>query len=128
MMHTLTTAMVLPCARAQVFAFFAEATNLARITPPELRFTIVTPGSIHLSEGIHIEYRLQLFGSPFSWHTEIQRWKPPEAFVEQGSTTTPEESETREDHGSPTVLTVPLAERESTRQRTYVCQRVEAVP
>jgi ligand-binding SRPBCC domain-containing protein len=82
MMHTLTTSMRLPLARDQVFAFFAEATNLARITPPELGFTIVTPGPLHLSEGTCIDYRLRLFGIPFSWQTEIQCWNPPEVFVD----------------------------------------------
>jgi ligand-binding SRPBCC domain-containing protein len=82
MMHTLTTSMSLPLARDQVFAFFAEATNLERITPPELGFEIVTPQPIHLSEGTCIEYRLHLFGIPFTWQTEIQRWNPPEAFVD----------------------------------------------
>jgi ligand-binding SRPBCC domain-containing protein len=82
MMHTLITSMSLPRARDQVFAFFAEATNLERITPPELGFKIVTPGPLHLREGTRIDYCLHLFGIPFSWQTEIQRWNPPEAFVD----------------------------------------------
>jgi ligand-binding SRPBCC domain-containing protein len=82
MMHMLTTSMSLPFARDQVFAFFAEAANLARITPPELGFEIVTPQPIHLREGVCIEYRLHLFGIPFFWHTEIQCWNPPKAFVD----------------------------------------------
>jgi ligand-binding SRPBCC domain-containing protein len=82
MMHMLRTSMSLPHARDQVFAFFAEATNLERITPPELGFTIVTPGPIHLREGTRIDYRLHLFGIPFSWQTEIQRWNPPKVFVD----------------------------------------------
>ena len=82
MMHTLITSMSLPRARDQVFAFFAEATNLERITPPELGFQIVTPGPLHLREGTCIDYRLHLFGIPFSWQTEIQRWNPPEVFVD----------------------------------------------
>jgi ligand-binding SRPBCC domain-containing protein len=82
MMHTLTTSMRLPLARDQVFAFFAEASNPARITPPELGFEMVTPPPIHLSEGTSIEYRLHLFGIPFSWQSEIQRWEPPEVFVD----------------------------------------------
>jgi ligand-binding SRPBCC domain-containing protein len=82
MMHTLTTSMSLPLARDQVFAFFTEASNLQRITPPELGFEMVTPPPIHLSAGTHIEYRLRLFGIPFSWQTEIQRWNPPEEFVD----------------------------------------------
>jgi ligand-binding SRPBCC domain-containing protein len=82
MMHTLTTSMSLPLPRDQVFAFFAEGSNLARITPPELGFEIVTPQPIHLSEGTYIEYRLHLFGIPLTWQSEIQRWNPPEEFVD----------------------------------------------
>src|SRR5215831_17696582 len=82
MMHTLITSMRLPLARDQVFAFFAEASNLARITPPELGFEIVTPPPIHLREGTRIEYRLHLFGIPFAWQSEIQRWHPPKEFVD----------------------------------------------
>ena len=82
MMHTLITSMSLPRARDQVFAFFAEANNLERITPPELGFKIVTPGPLYLREGTRLDYRLHLFGIPFSWQTEIQRWNPPEAFVD----------------------------------------------
>jgi ligand-binding SRPBCC domain-containing protein len=81
-LHTFTTSMSLPLARDQVFAFFAEATNLQRITPPELGFEIVTPEPIHLREGTRIEYRLHLFGVPFDWQSEIQRWHPPEEFVD----------------------------------------------
>ena len=82
MLHTLHTSMSLPLPRDQVFAFFAEATNLQRITPPELGFTMVTPQPIHLCEGMRIEYRLHLFGIPFAWQSEIQRWHPPEVFVD----------------------------------------------
>jgi ligand-binding SRPBCC domain-containing protein len=82
MIHTLKTSMSLPRARDQVFAFFAEVSNLERITPPELGFEMVTPQPIHLHAGTCIEYRLHLFGIPFSWQSEIQRWNPPEEFVD----------------------------------------------
>jgi ligand-binding SRPBCC domain-containing protein len=81
-LHTLTTSVSLPLPRDTVFAFFAEATNLQRITLPELGFEIVTPQPIHLHEGTRIAYRLHLFGVPFAWQSEIQRWRPPEEFVD----------------------------------------------
>jgi ligand-binding SRPBCC domain-containing protein len=31
---------------------------------------------------MRITYRLRLFGIPFAWHSEIQRWHPPEEFVD----------------------------------------------
>src|SRR5712664_3139466 len=73
-LHTFTTSMSLPLPRDQVFAFFAEATNLQRITPPELGFEIVTPPPIDLGEGTRIAYRLHLFGILFTWQSQIQCW------------------------------------------------------
>src|SRR5678815_4062525 len=81
LIHTLHTSMSLPLPRDQVFTFFAEASNLQRITPPELGFKMVTSQPIHLRQGTCIEYRLHLFGIPFAWQSEIQRWQPPELFV-----------------------------------------------
>jgi ligand-binding SRPBCC domain-containing protein len=78
--HVHRTETVLPLPLEEVFAFFSEAGNLERITPPELSFRIVSPTPVALRQGARIDYRLSLFGVPFLWRTEITAWNPPHAF------------------------------------------------
>ena len=82
MTHILRTAFDVPGAVPDVFAFFAEAENLERITPRELGFRITTPQPIAMGEGTLIDYQLRLFGVPFTWKTEITVWNPPHEFVD----------------------------------------------
>ncbi len=80
--YHLTTWQWLPRGQDEVFAFFADAFNLERITPPFLRFRVLTPPPIAMARGALIDYRLRLHGVPVSWRTEIAAWEPPRMFID----------------------------------------------
>jgi ligand-binding SRPBCC domain-containing protein len=73
---------VLPGTPEEVFGFFADARNLEAITPPFLRFAVVTPEPIEMRAGTLIQYRLRLHSLPINWLTSIQAWEPPHRFVD----------------------------------------------
>ena len=73
----------LPGGPDEVFAFFGDARNLEAITPPLLRFRVVTPDPIVMARGTLIRYRLRIRGVPVSWLTEIKEWQPPHCFVDE---------------------------------------------
>ena len=68
---------------SEIFEFFSDAHNLAIITPPWLRFEVLTPAPIEMSPGTLIDYRLKLRGIPIRWQSEITEWNPPHAFADE---------------------------------------------
>jgi ligand-binding SRPBCC domain-containing protein len=66
-----------------VFAFFAHARNLELITPPWLRFEVLTPDPVVMGAGTLIRYRLKLHAVPLPWTSRIEEWEEGRAFVDR---------------------------------------------
>ena len=82
-MATLHVETVVPTPIEAAFAFFSNAANLERLTPPWLRFQILTPLPIAMHAGAIIDYRISLYGLPVPWRTRIDAWEPGVRFVDR---------------------------------------------
>lgn len=80
--RTLRAEQWLPRPRDEVFPFFSEARNLEKLTPPWLKFEVLTPAPIVMRPGQHIDYRIRIHDIPIRWRTEIAEWDPPHRFVD----------------------------------------------
>ena len=72
-----------PAPRPEVFAFFGDPRNLARITPPSLGFAIVSAPARPLRAGDRIDYTIRLLGLRVTWRTHITVWEPDSRFIDE---------------------------------------------
>jgi len=66
-----------------VFDFFSKASNLQRITPPWLSFSILGAEPAKVETGTVIPYRLRLHGVPLIWVSQIESFEPQRMFVDR---------------------------------------------
>jgi hypothetical protein len=72
-----------PAPRSAVFPFFEDPSNLEALTPPWLRFRILTPAPLPRGEGAVFDYRLEVRGLPLRWRTLIEAFEPGRRFVDR---------------------------------------------
>ena len=73
----------LPAPRGDVFPFFADPANLEALTPPWLRFEVLTPKPLPRGEGALFDYRIKVRGLSIRWRTLIETFIPGEKFVDR---------------------------------------------
>jgi ligand-binding SRPBCC domain-containing protein len=73
----------LPAPLEATFAFFSDVSNLERLTPGWLQFSIVTPLPIVMRAGLEIDYRIRLYRVPLAWRSRIDVWEPGRRFVDR---------------------------------------------
>jgi len=80
---TFSSQQIIQAPLAEVFRFFSDAANLERLTPPWLKFEVLTPAPIEMAPGALIDYRLRWRGVPLRWRTEIEIWEPTSRFLDR---------------------------------------------
>jgi ligand-binding SRPBCC domain-containing protein len=84
MIHLLKRSQIVSADLETCWRFFSNPANLARITPPDLDFQILSDLPHEIYEGLMIEYRVRpLFGIPLPWLTEITHVRRPSFFVDE---------------------------------------------
>ena len=74
---------LVPAPLEATFAFFADASNLQRLTPEWLQFSTRTPAPIVMRAELEIDYVIRLHGVRIEWTSRIDVWEPDNRFVDR---------------------------------------------
>lgn len=80
--YILRCELLLPVPLEEVFEFFENPYNLARITPPDLALRILTR-NLEMRKGAAIEYQFRWLFLTLGWKTLISVYEPPHLFVDE---------------------------------------------
>jgi hypothetical protein len=81
--YTLHRRQWIPRGLHETFEFFERPENLPRITPPWLRFRILTPAPIAMRRGLIVDYEVRIMGLPTHWRSLISEYDPPFSFRDE---------------------------------------------
>lgn len=82
--HVLQYSQIIRADIRRAWNFFSDPRNLARITPPDLDFKVLTDLPERIYPGMMIEYRVRpLLGIPARWVTEITHVEEGRFFVDE---------------------------------------------
>ena len=81
-MYTLRRSITVPGTVDTVFEFFNRPENLEKLTPPNLKFHILTPSPVTMHNGAVFDYTVGLMGFPMRWTSVITNYDPPHHFVD----------------------------------------------
>lgn len=80
--HRLSAEQFVARPRDEVFAFFSRPENLARITPADMGFALISDDRV-MRTGLRLVYRVRpLLSLPTTWVSRIAHYDPPHAFVD----------------------------------------------
>jgi ligand-binding SRPBCC domain-containing protein len=83
-MHVIKTEQLLPISLDEAWRFFATPNNLNAITPPDMKFEILSEVPAEMYEGLLITYTIKPFlNIPMRWVTEITHIKSGQFFVDE---------------------------------------------
>ncbi|HUB76878.1 MAG TPA: SRPBCC family protein [Solirubrobacteraceae bacterium] len=71
------------CGVREVAEFFSRPANLALLTPPGMRFELLTPEPLEMADGTLIEYRVRVRGIPIRCVSQIEDWRPGSGFADR---------------------------------------------
>jgi ligand-binding SRPBCC domain-containing protein len=105
--YTLERSTVIPAPLGEVFAFFEDPGNLARITPRGMGFDITHIDELPIKPGFRIDYTIRIMRVPVRWTTIIPVYDPPHRFVDiqaKGPYRSWTHEHTFEDQGGQTLM------------------------
>lgn len=83
--HRLRYDQTIPSSLANVWQFFSNPHNLEQLTPPDMKFVVMTsPEQDHIYPGQIVTYKVSpLLRIPLTWMTEITHVVPEKFFVDE---------------------------------------------